>query len=66
MKKYQGYNKLDNDPLYIDVNSNHLPNITKSLPNNIAKQIKKLPLDEHVFNNIKDLYDNALTNSGYK
>ena len=66
MKKYQGYNKLDNDPLYIDVNSNHLPNITKSLPNNIAKQINKLPLDEHVFNNIKDLYDNALTNSGYK
>ena len=35
--KYQPYNKPDSDPLYIDVNSNHPPNIIKSLPNNIAK-----------------------------
>ena len=64
--KYQPYNKPDNDPLYIDVNSNHSPNITKNLPDSISKRINKLLSDEHVFNSTKDFYNNALKNSGYK
>ena len=59
-------NKLDNDLLYIDVNSNHPPNITKNLPDSISKRINKLSSDEHVFNSTKGLYNNALKNSGYK
>ena len=64
--KYQPYNKPDNYPLYIDVNSNHPPNITKNLPDSISKRISKLSYDEHVFNSTKHLYNNALKNSGYK
>ena len=64
--KYQHYNKLDNDPLYIDINSNHSPNITKNLPDSISKRINKLSSDEHVFNSTKGLYNNALKNKGYK
>ena len=64
--KYQPYNKPDNDPLYIDVNSDHPPNITKNLPDSISKRIKKLSSDEHVFNSTKDLYNNTQKNSGYK
>ena len=64
--KYQPYNKPDNDPIYIDVNSNHPPNITKNLPDSISKRINKQSSDEHIFNSTKDLYNNALKNSGYK
>ena len=64
--QYQPYNKPDNDPLYIDVNSNHPPNIIKNLPDSISKCINKLSSDEHVFNGTKDLCNNALKNSGYK
>ena len=64
--KYQPYNKQCNDALYITVNSNHPPMITKNLPDSISKRINKLPSDKHVFNSTKDLYNNALKNSGYK
>ena len=53
--KCQPYNKPDNDPLYIDVNSNHPPNITKNLPDSISKRINKLSSDEHVLNSTKDV-----------
>ena len=53
--KCQPYNKPDNDPLYIDVNSNHPPNITKNLPDSISKRISKLSSDEHVLNSTKDV-----------
>ena len=33
--KYQPYNKPNNKPTYINVNSNHPPNIIKTLPDNI-------------------------------
>ena len=66
MGKYRPYNKPDNDLLHIDINSNHSLNIIKNLPNSISKRIKKLSSDEHVFNSTKDLYNNALENSGYK
>ena len=44
--RYQPYNKPDNDPLCINVNSNHPPNITKNLPDSISKRINKLSSDE--------------------
>ena len=64
--KYQTYNKPDNDPLYIDVNSIHPPNISKNLPNSLSKRKNKLSSNEHVFNSTKGLYNNVLKNSGYK
>ena len=36
--KYQPYNKPDNNPLYINILSNHAPNIIKNLPGNISKE----------------------------
>ena len=57
--KYQPYNKPDNDPLYIDVNSNHPPNIIKSLPDNIAKQINKLSSDKHFQQHKKSLWQRS-------
>ena len=64
--KYQPYNKPDNNPLYINILSNHPPNIIKNLPENISKRINTLSADETTFNKSKDLYNNALAESGFK
>ena len=64
--KYQPYNKPDNNPLYINILSNHPPNIIKNLPENISKRFNTLSADEATFNNSKDLYNNALAESGFK
>ena len=40
--KYQPYNKPDNNPLYINILSNHPSNIIKNLPDNISKRINTL------------------------
>ena len=64
--KYQPYNKPDNNPLYINILSNHPPNIIKNLPENISKRISTLSAYETTFNKSKDLYNNALTESGFK
>ena len=53
--KYQPYNKPDNNPLYINILSNHPPNIIKNLPGNISKRISNLSADETTFNKSKDL-----------
>ena len=64
--KYQPYNKPDNEPLYIDVNFNHPPNIAKNFLDIILKRVNKPSFDEHVFNSTKDIYNNALENSVYR
>ena len=63
--KYEPYNKPDNKPLYINVKSNHPPNILKNLPESISRRINKLSSDKTVFNNSKELFNNALFNSGF-
>ena len=64
--KYQPYNKPDNNPLYINILSNHPPNIIKNPPGNISKRINNLSADETTFNKSKDLYNNALTERGFE
>ena len=63
--KYKPYNKPGNVPLYINVKSNHPPNIA-NLPENISRGINKLPSDKSIFDNSKDLQNSALSNSGFK
>ena len=64
--KYKPYNKRGNIPLYINVKSNHQPNIIMNLPDNISRRINKLSSDKSVFENSKDFYNSALSNSGFK
>ena len=63
--KYEPYNKPDNKPLYINVKSNHPPNIIKNFPKIISRRINKLSSDKTVFNNSKELFNNTLFNSGF-
>ena len=49
--KYQLYKKPNDTPTYINVNSNHPPNIIKALPNNISKRISNISSNKAKFNN---------------
>ena len=62
--KYQLYNKPDNNPMYINILSNHSPNVIKNLPGKISKRINTLLADETT--SLKDLYNSALGESGFK
>ena len=50
--KYQPCNKPNNTPTYINVNSNHPPNIIKALPNSISQRINNISSDKATFNNV--------------
>ena len=64
--KYKPNNKPGNIPLYITVKSNHPHNIIKNLSESISHCINKLSSHKSVFGNSKDLYNNALSSSGFK
>ena len=63
-RTHEPYSKPNNNPLYININSNHPPKIIKNLPENIQKRISKLSSSTRIFNNFKDLHNNALSASG--
>ena len=64
--KYKPYNKPGNIPLYINIKLNQPPNIIKNSPENISRRINKFSSDKSIFENSKDLYNSALSNSGFK
>ena len=64
--KQQSYNKPDNNSLYINIMSNHLPNINKNFPRNISERSSNLSADETIFNKPKYLNQNTLAESGFK
>ena len=64
--KHQPYKKPNDTPTYINVNSNHLPNIIKALPNNISKGISNILSNKATFDNVATSYNDALSASGYK
>ena len=64
--KYQPYNKPNNDPKYIDFNSNHPPSVTQNFAESMSTRINNLLSDEHVLNSRKNIYDNASRKCVYK
>eukprot|EP00794_Sanderia_malayensis_P008407 gene8407-biopygen6732 len=62
---YYPYRKPINQPLYINVKSNHPANIVKKLPDSINRRISDISCNEDEFNKAKTTYDDALKSSGY-
>ena len=52
--------------MYINISSNHPPNIIKNLQENIQKRISKLTSSTSIFSNSKDLYNSTLSASGFQ
>ena len=63
--RYQPYKKPNDTPTYININSNHRPNIIKALPDNISKRISNISFDKATFSNATPFY-NGISASGYK
>ena len=64
--KYYPYRKPDNNPLYINANSNHPPSVIRQIPASISTRISGLSCDSDEFNKISQVYNDALKSSGYK
>ena len=53
-------------PTYINVNSNHPPNIIKVLPDSISKRTGNISSDKALFNNDSLFYNDEPSSNGYK
>ena len=63
--KYYPYRKENNDPLYINAQSNHPPSIIKELPGMISRRISDLSCNKEEFDKAKGAYVAALRDSGH-
>ena len=63
---YRPYKKPNDNPMYINVNSNHPPSIIKQMPESINRRLSNLSSNEEiVLNNIQP-YREALKKSGFR
>ena len=62
---HEPYRKLDDDPVYLNVNSDHLRHIIKHIPIMIEQRLSTLLSTEGIFDTHKALYEKALNDSGY-
>ena len=63
---YKPYCKPDNKIQYINIESNHPPNIINQIPKTIEKRLSDLSSNETIFNAAVPIYQKALKDSGYK
>ena len=64
--RYYPYRKPNDEPLYINAESNHPSTILKQLPEMINDRVSKLSCNVREFNKVKDVYQAALQTSGHK
>ena len=63
--KFWPFRKPNDQPLYINNQSNHPFSIKKQIPEMVSKRISKLSCSKEVFDNTASIYNQALQNSGY-
>jgi hypothetical protein len=63
---FQPYRKPGDSPSYINVDSNHPPNIIKSIPKMISNRISSISSNKENFDKAAPFYNNALNSCGYK
>ena len=63
---YKPYKKPNDKLAYINVSSNHPPQVIKQLPTSLSKRLSDNSTNETIFNEAKVEYEKALKNSGYK
>ena len=62
---FRPYRKPNDEPIYINKQSNHPPHIIKEIPKMITKRLSRLSSDEKAFEDSKLAYCQALKNSGH-
>ena len=62
---YQPYRKPNDTPLYVNVNSNHPPQVLKNIPAGINNRLASISCSEAVFRDAIPIYAEALNASGH-
>ena len=57
--------KPNQNPLYVNINSNHPHSVTKNIPKAVNRRLSALSSDENMFNSVVQIYQDALNNAGY-
>ena len=65
-ESFQPFRKPNDTPTYINKDSNHPSHIKKNLPIAINKRLSEISSNEHLFNDNKQPYEDALRKSGLK
>ena len=63
---YKPFSKMNNNPRYINANSNHPPSFVRDIPESVSKRIKTNSCNENIFNAAAPFYNDILKNCGYK
>ena len=63
---YGPYRKRNNNPMYVDINSNHPPSIKKQILKPVSKRISKFPSNKGIFNNNTRTYNDSLKRCGFQ
>ena len=63
---HKPYRKENDNPVYVNIESNHPPSIKRQLPNMIAKRLTGLSSTSEDFEEAKPIYEKALNEAGYK
>ena len=64
-KTYETCRKPNNEPVYINIQSNHPPNIIADIPKAISKRLTNISCNKNVFDRNVGIYQAALKNSGF-
>ena len=55
LESYQPFRKPNNDLIYIDINSNHPPQVLKQIPKSISKRLSENSSSKEVLINLKNI-----------
>ena len=64
-KTYKTYKKSNSEPVYINKQWNHPPNIIADIPKAIPRRLTNISCNKNVFDRNVDIYQTALKNSGF-
>ena len=65
-ESFKPYLKPNQNPLYVNINSNHPHSVTKNIPVAVNRRLCALSSDEKMFKSVAPIYQAALNNAGYK
>ena len=64
-EEFRPFIKPNNKPKYVHAKSNHPPSIIKNIPSSIQKRLSVNSSSEHIFDQAKAIYQEALNECGY-
>ena len=62
---YKPYMKPNNEPVYINKNSNHPPQVLRELPKSTEKRISNISSSKEIFDISKPIYEKTLNECGF-